>query len=215
MAGTLADLRTAIEAFAATEDTDRFPDTAKDLCLNLGMRRLCRRFATRHNFKEDTFDTVATQGTYSVPSDLSRVYRLWYYTTEGEQATITFLSTPELLDAEVAPNADDGDPTHYTIKGASIVLRPAPARIITVYREYYALFADLVAGVDHNTLTDAAWEQVLFVALADFAPLYLMEDARIPYWQAKRDELIKDYTAEQSMIQVKARRPVTEMPRRR
>ena len=210
MAKNFGELKTTLGAWFGANAVRLHPDIRGDI-LNIAQRELCRRLDLRYNEVSDTFSTVANDPTYDLPATWSRPYRLWYLDTETDgRVTVDFLLKEE-FDTRFPDPTQTGKPTYYTVWGSSLYLGKTPDRVITMNRDYYAILADLAADGDTNGLTTNAWEAVLFKALAETSR-YGIEDARIPLWKARADELETDLLIEHRRARSSGRRAEASEP---
>lgn len=179
--------------------------------LNIAQKELCRQWDLSFNEVLDTFDTIASTASYTLPDDYSRPYELSYIDPDTQAVQgVKFLLLEEF--GNLYPDVTrTGKPAHFTTWGGSLYLGRTPDQVLTIHRAYYRYLPDLVEDDDENALTEKAWEVVLFKALGD-ATRYGIEDERIPVWQARGTELELAMVREHARAKSAGRRPVGREP---
>lgn len=206
-----SDLKTRLADWMGAANAVRFPQTVRGDLINIALRELCRLYDTRYNETSDTLATVAGTASYTLPATWSRPYELWYlHPTSGDRVVVDFLLKQEFT--RNYPDPTDRDlPAHFTVWGTSLYLGPTPDRVLTINRDYYAILAELSADGDTNAFTTNAWEAVLFRALAD-ASRYGIEDARVPMWKDRAQELADQLVIEHTRARSTGRRAESQEP---
>jgi hypothetical protein len=205
-------LKGMLAGFAGVEDDNRFPPEAQAWCLNFAARRLTRRYEMSYNATSDFADTAASSETLALPTRCSKMYRAYFYDSSGAEVKLKYYPTEEEFRKLYPVGTSPGTPAGFCMWGRNMLLGPPADSVIRIYRLYWEIVADLVNDADTNALIENAYEAVLFTALADFAPLYLIEDARIPVWKAQAADLVSDLTSAESRAEVSAGGLVMEFP---
>jgi hypothetical protein len=86
------------------------------------------------------------------------------------------------------PTSETGLPAYIAVDRASFVFGPSPAEANVVRGTYFAKPTPLATAA--NTIFAVHPEIYLFATLAELEP-YTENDARVPLWQMKRDELTR------------------------
>jgi len=207
VAKTYSELKAALGDWLG-QNAVRLPLSVRGDLINLARRELCRRFTLRYNEASDTFATVSGTRTYALPATWSQPYQLWYLDADtGGRVDLDYKSKEE-FDLLFPDSTKTAKPTHYTTWGSLIYLGKTPDRVLTVNRDFYAILADLSAEDDVDPLP---WEAVLFHALADVSR-YGIEDARIPLWQARAQEIDDQLVIESSRARSSGRRAESQEP---
>jgi hypothetical protein len=208
---TFAQLKAKLADWLGLKTEARLSAAARGDCVNMAMRELLRRHTLRYGEISDSFPTVVGDWDYDVPSNWVRPHSLYYLDDNGDQAFLEFRDKKEF--DELHPNiaSDVGDPEIYTVWGGSILLGPTPNSVRTIYRNYYQVLADMAGDGDHNIFTDNAWEAVFWKSLV-FASMYLTEDARVPLWKEKAEEVEIALVQEHAQAASFARRPISKIP---
>lgn len=180
-------------------DEGRIDADAQVLCLNLAQRRLCRRHRSSLNAVTDTIALPASAPSVAFPPALTAIRRL-QYVSPGTGNVVRILYEPDLdrFRAAYPTGTTPGEPANFTLWGRSLLVGPPSSSDLSLTCDFWKLFANLVNPTDTNALVDHVGELVVFTALSDFVPLWVMEDQRIPSWRATRDELLEDFTQEEA-----------------
>jgi hypothetical protein len=192
-------------------NSKRISQAVRTDILNIAQKELCRQWDLSFNEQLDTFDTVAGQNAYDLPSDFSRPYEMQYLDPDSQGVhTLSFLLLDEFDNLYPDPTKT-AKPGHYTTWSGQLYLGKTPDQVLTIHRAYYRYLPDLSADGDHTALTDKAWEVLLFKALGDMTR-YGLEDERIPVWQARGTELELQMVREHARAKSAGRRPVGREP---
>jgi hypothetical protein len=193
------------------KDYTQLNDTIRGQLINMAQRELLRNADLRFGEYIYSFNTVASQAAYDVPTGYSRTYSIWYM-GGGEKIDLVFL-TKEEFDKKYEDNLVTGLPANYTLWQNKLYMGPLPDAIYSMSWNVRRLLADLVDGSPNNSNDMAiwAWEVLLFKAISD-ATKYLFEDARAQMWEAKAAKLENDLVSEHSREKSVHRRPVTNEP---
>lgn len=208
MAETFATLQAKIISWLNV-DTTRL-SIAGDL-INMAQRELLRKHDLRFGETSDTFATADGDNDYDLPTGFSRPHSLWY--TDPDTSAVVFVTylPKDEFDARYPDATKKAKPGNYTFWGQTLYLGKTPDQIITINRNYYKLLADLSADGDSNDFTDNAWEAIFFKALT-LSSLYMVEDARMPVWQAKAKQLEDDLVEEHRRARSVGRIPQNRIP---
>ncbi len=201
----LATARTMLLGFGGLDGTTRLPDgtapgtvDAQLWCINMARRRLCRR--RRFSFNYQSANLNAAANATSVPLDPSMVAlaHVEYLRAAGDVVHVSAVPSLDVFRYLYPAGIASGDLAEYAVKGRSLLLGPPPAQAVVLNCDYWGLLPDLGAGLDTDDFMDHAYELILFEALADFVPIWTLEDARQAVWSATRDELLQDFLDEQA-----------------
>jgi hypothetical protein len=180
-------------------DEGRIDAPAQVLCLNLAQRRLCRRHRSSLNAVTDTIALPAAAASVAFPSSLTAVRRIQYLSpTTGKVVRIVYDPDLDRFRAAYPTGTTPGEPANFTFWGRSLLVGPPSASDLSLTCDFWRVFADLVNPGDTNALVDHVGELVVFTALAEFVPVWVVEDQRIPTWRATRDGLLDDFMQEEA-----------------
>ena len=197
-----------------TEDTvARLPSAIVGSIINYVIREYCRKREARFAETSDTFATVAQTRDYALPARWSKPGQLFYFSTTGQKITLSLLLKQDFDEkypgsvvystggpytvAGLDTSLILGDPTVYTIWNDKILLAKVPNRVITIFRYYWRIPADLVNNGDTNSMTEAAEQYIIFKSL-EASSLFGIEDERMPIWRAAAKELEMNLDSEDS-----------------
>lgn len=184
---TFQQMKDRLADWLGADNEIRFPDSVRGDLINMARRELSRRYDLIYNEVTDSMDTVAGQRDYDVPTGWSRPLSLWYLHS-GKKIDLDYLRKTDFDTAW--PDASDQDlPAQFTVWGGKIQLAPTPGEVLPVIRNYYVVLPMLSNAEDADLLMANGWECVLFLALAE-ASKYMLEDPRVPMWQARSQELL-------------------------
>jgi len=153
------------------EDVDRFDNKTTDTVyrgivlnwLNRALKNISTMqdgFHWRFLEKAATFETVADQLTYDLPSDIDgyKVFDLRQQTTD-----IKLLYKPqEWVDKYYPdPTNTSGNPLIYTIYANQYKLIPIPSSVITMYERYVKTITALTDSALSTTDIPAKWDDVI------------------------------------------------------
>lgn len=140
--------------------------------MNMGIQRIQRELRVPAMEKK-AFATTDGTPNVPVPGDLLEVIALTYITayTSNKLVKVDFESG---LRASMRP----GDPKFYTRDVATLVLGPCPPAGTKIYFNYYADASNLAADSDHNWITDAAPDLLIYGALSYASDYFLDERAQ-------------------------------------
>ena len=210
MAETFTTLKSKIGDWLHT-NTTRVPDTVRADLLNMAQRDLLGDHDLRFGEHADTFATVASQQTYTLPSDFSRPFTFWYEDPDNEDVVFLDFKPKDEFDG-LYPDATKTDkPVDFTIWGNTLYLGKTPDRVLTINRNYYRILADLSDANPSNTFTDQKWEAIFFKALA-LSSLYIAEDPRLPLWQGVSDGYERRLSREHRRAWSTGRKPQAKIP---
>jgi hypothetical protein len=188
MGKTFTQLKDSVNAWLNVTVV-RLPDTDIGDIINLVKAEFMRKYELSFGETSDTFNTVVGTNSYALPTGFSKAYSMWYLRPSDSQ--VQFLNGPltkEEFDARYPDPTTQGDPLDYCIWGGYIYLGYNPDAIVTMHRNYYKILADFSSGSDHDAFSDNAWPLLLYASLVE-ASRYLIEDPRIPMWEAKARQL--------------------------
>jgi hypothetical protein len=176
---TYTDLQDAANGWLNhTLFSTRLPD-----CIALFEATANRKLRTRQ--QETTTLLTPSSGAATLPTD----YLLWRRVTwQGSPVRELEYVEPSYLQARY-PDSPSGDPTLFTIEGASILIRPVSSTNLQL--DYYAKVPSLSAGSPTNWLLTAHPDVYLFGTLCE-AELFGINDERFPIWKGRRDEIFEE-----------------------
>lgn len=123
--------------------------------------------------------------TAAVPSDFLGL-RHAYMSIGGRKYTVE-VCTPDYINKKY-PVSASGIPAYVAVDRGSFVFGPAPADGYVLQGTYYAKPTALASAI--NGIFTECPTLYLFAALAELES-YTENDARVPLWISKRDELIR------------------------
>jgi hypothetical protein len=188
----LGNLRSRLRSWLGVDST-RLPDEAADDCINITRKQLVRELDLSFGEVTGTLPAVASTQTAAIPARFSNPFSLWFLNDDGKKAIVEFV-TKGVFDTMYPDPAITNDPANYTIWGGTVYFGPTPKRNLSLTFNYYALPEDLDDDSDEDAMMIAAWETILWGALA-FASRNLIEDERTGIW----DEL---YTQGRATLQI-------------
>lgn len=103
--------------------------------------------------------------------------------------------SPEWIYAQYPSGAAAGTPQYVARDGNTLIFGPAPADGLVLKGMYYARPLPLAEDAPTNWFTENAIDLLMFAALCEAAP-YMVNDARIPVWEAKFAALLDDLQQE-------------------
>ena len=185
--------------------TARLSETAVGDIINIVQHEITRKYETKYNEYTDTFVTVAGTYIYPAPSNLSKIYSIWYIAPSVGK--VLFLNGPldkgtfDTIYPDPTNPSNWGDVCDYAMWGGNFWLGYTPNAVLTLTRNYYRILPDLVDDVhgilDTNPLIDGAWEVLLFNCLT-YATKYLIEDSRASMWEVKARDMLSALIREDS-----------------
>lgn len=194
-------------------DEGRIDAAAQVLALNLAQRRLCRRYRSSLNALSNNITLPASAPSVAFPTNLTAFRRVQYVSpTDGKVVKLTYAPDLDEFREAYPAGTTPGEPVHFAFWGRYLLPGPPSSSELTLTADYWQVFADLVGATDHNALTDHAPELVVFVALADFVPIWVIEDQRIPSWEKTRDTLLEDFLQEEADRESTPEDPVMRPP---
>lgn len=100
--------------------------------------------------KTSTFDTVATQMSYDLPTDIDE-YNIYDMRQTESPAKLIYIPQRRLDSLDPDPTTNTGDPTHWTVFADSLRLYPVPSQAITITMRHLRL---ITAATDAATALD-------------------------------------------------------------
>lgn len=136
---------------------------------------------------ESTYSETITGGTPNIalPDGLLELRRAKIIT---EPAITLKYMTPDQI-SQRYPNSLSGRPANFTVIGAEMILAPTPDADYTIEIVYEEKIPRLSNTNATNWLLTKHPNAYLFAALSEAHP-YLINDARIPLWDAKYKEAV-------------------------
>jgi hypothetical protein len=171
---TYANLLTAVAGWLNRTDlTSNIPDF-----IALAEAEFNRRLRTIE--MEARATATLTSDAVAVPTDFIGLRSIKIANTKLEYAPPS-----EIYDDETT----GGYPTRYTVTDGQFVFRPAPTSG-TVVIDYFATIPALTVSNTTNWLMTKHPDLYLFATCAQ-AEFYLVNDARVPAWKGRTEELIE------------------------
>ncbi len=180
MISTLAELRDMVREMVRRPD---LTSAQIDNLIALAEARINDTLFVREREADATFTTAANVTTITLPADFYRVRSL-KVTHGGQQREIDSVSLAKVDTVEV------GAPQGYTVGASSIRLSPCPDGAYDIALVYWTLIPSLTDAAPTNWLLTRAPNVYLFATCAE-AEGYTMNDARVPYWNARLEEAVK------------------------
>lgn len=171
----LSDMRTKLRKRIGNPSTTDVADTTLNEHLNTAYGEIANEFRFRKVRKLCTFDTVADQAEYGLPSDCLAVLRVRDTTNELRLEKLDDRRFAELTDTD-----ETGEPTGYVRFRDWITLVPTPDDAYTIQLHYKADVTDLSADADEPVLP-SVWHRGI-VMLAAF--YYYDEEGDVPKAQS-------------------------------
>src|ERR1043166_4385258 len=200
MSKTITQIAQSVQTWLGIdqEDTDeRLPIAVALDMVNWARKEYCRNRESRFNENSDNFATVAQTRDYVEPALGFKPRKLWYINPDNGSVKILQERNKDEFDAMypssvvystggpyTVPGTNTSqildDPESYALWGGKILLAKVPKRILTIFRDYWSLPADL-SGSQEDNFTKSADQYLLFKALSN-ASAFGVEDSRIPMW---------------------------------
>jgi hypothetical protein len=127
---------------------------------------------------------VANTG-LAIPSDLLELIGIFVGPNQEEQ-----LERAELTTVRRLADVQSGCPKKFARLGSNWIVGPPPNVGDAVLIQYYASFPSLVLPTDQNTLSNVAWDAVVYSALTDACDYY--NDERGPGFDKKYSQIVKN-----------------------
>jgi hypothetical protein len=128
--------------------------------------------------------------THTLPAAVAELRSIRLVTSSTSQDTpLVNCGTTESLAEFRAQLASTGRPTHFAIAAGELLLAPSCDRAYAAEVTYFAKYTPLSDDAPTNALLTEAPDVLLFGALKEAAP-YLVDDERIPLWEAKYNQAI-------------------------
>lgn len=174
-----ADLLSAVAAWLnrGSDLDSRIPDFIK-----LAESEFNRKLRTMEMEARST--ATLTSDAVAVPSDFIGLRSIAI-----DDTALEYVPPNEIFDDD----STGGYPTRFTVTDGQFFFRPAPSSG-TVNIDYYASIPALTSGATTNWLMTKHPDLYLFATCAQ-AEFYLVNDARVPLWKARTEELIEQINA--------------------
>lgn len=184
---TYSDLQTAVGTWLNRSDLAAIiPDliTLAEARINSDL------YNVRSSEAKTTLTTVAGTSTVTLPTDFVEMKRAQIL---GAYNTVLKYLSPDEIAADYAWN-QTSLPVVFTVYGQTMELAPIPDGVYTIELTYFQKLPALSNTNTTNWLL-ASWPNVyLYAALCEAQP-YLMNDERLPVFQAKYKEAIDGVNA--------------------
>ena len=205
-------MKTAIQDWLGTDAT-RLPDSIRGDCLNIVQYELLSHNELSFGEFSDTFSTVVATRGYVLPTGWVQPHTLWYINPDTTSVVFLRYLDKERFDLNFPDSAKTGKPSAYTVWGQQIQLGKTPDVVVTVNRNYFRTLADLADGApnNENDLTKNAWQVLLYGGLKE-SERFGIEDARLPQWTARYNELKDALVTQHARARTSGRRPQSREP---
>lgn len=180
---TYSDLQTAVGNWLNRSDLSALiPDfiTLAEAKLNADLQNV------RSMEVKTTLSTVAGTSTVALPTDLLEVKRLQVL---GAANTVLQYRSPDEIAADYAWN-QTSQPVVFTVIGGNVELAPIPDGVYSLELTYFQKIPALSNSNTTNWLLTAWPNAYLYAALCAAQP-YLMNDERLPTFQALYKEAVE------------------------
>lgn len=173
---TYTEISLKLEQWLNREGFSELTDQTEDLIL-MGQRRIFRELRVNAMLVVDSAFTIDST-IEAVPADYKATYT-FSISRDGGQADMR--STPI---RNLRKSGTSGTPRFFSKVGNSFYFGPSPDGTYTAELMYYAEPTLVDEGNASNWLSLAAPELILYAALVE-ASLFLKDDARVQFWEAK------------------------------
>lgn len=182
--GTYAELQAAVKDWIKRADLDSIiPDF-----IMLGEKRIFREVRSRS--METALSSTIASGVIGVPADYLELKSAY---VDGTPAKVLQRATATEIYAQYPLRSSTTKPRMIAREGSNFIFGPYPDSTYTIKGIYYAQPVSVATSA--NTLFTENPDLYLFAALLETEP-YIKNDARIPVWQAKYEQIkgqINDY----------------------
>lgn len=179
---TYSDLQASVATWLNRTDlTALIPDL-----ITMAEAKLSGDLATRSMETKTTLATVAGTSTVALPSDMLEMKRLQILSSYN---TVLKYLAPDELSADYWDNRS-GTPAVFTVSGSTMELAPVPDAVYSLELTYFQRIPALSASNTTNWLLTAWPNAYLYAALCAAQP-YLMNDERLPVFQALYKEAVE------------------------
>lgn len=174
--GTYTGLQASIAGYLHRTDLSaNIPDFVA-----LAEARIARDLRLRSQISFSSLTTTGGVNYVSLPSDFLDIENITL--VSDIERSLTY-ETPEQIDVRFPLGSSQAKPAVYTLIGSRVYFGPCPDTTYTISFTYYQRFSPL-ATTPTNWLLANHPSIYLFASLAEAAP-FLIDDARIPMWEAK------------------------------
>jgi len=181
-------LQTAVKNWLDRQDlSSRVPEF-----ISLAEARIARRLRSRGIEERATTSLVSGQEYYSLPTDFITARSI---KVNSSPVRVLKYKIPTQLN-ELYPTSTIGSPTHYTIIGEEIQIKPTPNSTDTLEVAYFTRLPALSDTNTTNWLTANAPDLLLYGALIE-AEAYLVNDPRIAIWKNAFDEAMNEWNRQE------------------
>jgi hypothetical protein len=190
---TYSELQTAVQNWL--DNTNTIPVARVQEFIALGEADIRRRIRVRENLAAVSGLLVAAEPTLSLPSDFGGIDTL-SVTDNGYERPLAQLAPNVALEQYYAYGS--GVPAHYVVEGGSVRLYPTPDSAYTYTLRYWQRVPALTDAAPSNWLLTDHPDVYLFGSLIQ-AELFLVDDPRVPLWQAKYEAAIEQVIAQSAL----------------
>ena len=184
---TYTEIALKVEQWLNREGFTSLTDQTEDLIL-MGQRRIFRQLRVDDMLVVDSAFVIDST-TESVPTDYKAAYT-FSISLAGGQADMR--STPI---RNLRKSGTSGIPRFFSKVGSNFYFGPSPDGTYTAELIYYAEPTLIDTGNATNWLSLQTPELIMFAALIE-ASLFLKDDARVQYWEAKFQNVFKSMEQE-------------------
>lgn len=182
-----AEVKTAVANWLNRSDlTTYIPDLVR-----FGEIRIYRDLRLRT--METVLNSTISSGVLALPADY---VDLRYAYVNG--ATVQFLErkSPEFIYTKYPIRSVDGLPKYIAREGDNFIFGPYPDSNYTIKGIYYKRLTALSDSNTTNWFTTNAPDLLVFAALIE-SEVFVKNDARMPMWQAKYDQILEQIANEE------------------
>jgi hypothetical protein len=172
-----------IDAVTDWLDIATLPSVAFDTFLSAATARLNRELDSQHMEKRVAvvFDTAGAGGPVNLPLLIPDFNRVKLVNVAGFKS-LDAVTIDEMVDLRA--EGTTGDASFYCIDANELYIYPQPSDGTSVEIRYYQQVPDISTALNANVFTSRHPDLFLYAALTA-AELYVVEDERLPVWQAQ------------------------------
>lgn len=148
--------------------------------INQGIQRIQRELRVPFMEKQVQYTIPADYKKLSIPNDLLALISI--QVDRDADGVLEYELQRVDMNRVMAASQMPGPPSIYARQGGSWYLGPRPREGDKVLITYYAEFPALPDDNSENTLTNIAWDAVVYAALT-YAASWLVDDRKVPFEQ--------------------------------
>jgi hypothetical protein len=153
--------------------------------IQLGENRIYRDLRVRQ--MESAFSTAISAGVVAVPTGY---LEMKYAYVNGSPMVKMQRKDAEWIYQNYPTRSADGTPKFFAREAETLIFGPYPDSTYTIKGVYYKRLSSLSDANPTNWLTSDVPDLILYASMCEAAP-FLMDDARIPIWEKKYDQLLQ------------------------